>query len=66
MNQLRDMPPGAMIAIETGADANPIRRIDKGSVSDFNMYPIMMEVCRQLVGVSEYNSGIAARERTAT
>lgn len=30
------------------------------------MYPIMMEVCRQLIGVSEYNSGIAARERTAT
>ena len=64
-NQLRDMPPGAMIAIEAGGGNDPIKRIDKWSVSDFNIYPIMLDVCRQIIGVSEYNSGIAARERTA-
>lgn len=65
-NQVRDMPPGALIAVESWIWPDPIRRIDKWSVSDFSIYPIMMEVCRQLVWVSEYNSGIAARERTAT
>ena len=49
-----------MIAVEANAGKDPIQRIDKGSVSDFNIYPIMLDVCRQLLGVSEYNSGISA------
>ena len=55
-----------MFAIEAGVGENPIQRIDKGSVSDFNIYPMMLDICRQLTGISEYNAGIAARERTAT
>lgn len=50
-----------------GADTSKIiSRIEKGWVTDFWIYDRFVELARQLVGISEYNSWISAGERTAT
>jgi hypothetical protein len=51
---------------ETEAGANALRRIEKGTVTDFNILDITIKIASQLTGISEYNLGISARERTAT
>lgn len=40
--------------------------MDKGTVSDYNILDIVIKIASQLTGISEYNLGISARERTAT
>lgn len=40
--------------------------MDKGQISDHNILDITLKIASQLTGISEYNLGISARERTAT
>ena len=43
-----------------------LQAMDKGTVSDYNILDIVIKIASQLTGISEYNLGISARERTAT
>lgn len=60
--------PGDILWVETPAlnGASPISRIDKGSSTDNGLMEITQGLGNQKIGISEYNMGIAARERTAT
>lgn len=40
--------------------------MDKGTITDYNILDITLKIASQLTGISEYNLGISARERTAT
>lgn len=63
---LEGAAPGTIIFAETEAGANSLRRLDKGTISDFNILDIVIKIASQITGISEYNLGISARERTAT
>lgn len=58
--------PGDFIWAEANASANPIRPIDIQRATDHWILNIIQNITMRLTGVSEYNMGIAARERTAT
>lgn len=45
---------------------NAIQRLDKGGITDFNIMSMTDAMGQTISGVSEYDQGIAARERTAT
>lgn len=63
---LKEGTPWQVLWAETEAGANALRRIEKGTVTDFNILDITIKIASQLTGISEYNLGISARERTAT
>lgn len=60
--------PGDILWVETPAlnGASPISRIDKGSSTDNGLIDTMQSLGNQKTGISEYNMGISAKERTAT
>jgi hypothetical protein len=62
------MSPGDTLWIETPAlnGEQPLRRLDKGSVTDNGLMQTMQSLATQKAGISEYNMGISAGERTAT
>lgn len=66
MKSLEWAAPWTIHFAETEAGANSLRRLDKGSVTDFNILDIVIKIASQITGISEYNLGISARERTAT
>ena len=66
MKTLEGAAPGTIHFAETEAGANSLRRLDKGSITDFNILDIVTKIASQITGISEYNLGISARERTAT
>lgn len=66
MKTLEWAAPWTIHFAETEAGANSLRRLDKGSISDFNILDIVIKIASQITGISEYNLGISARERTAT
>ena len=65
-DQLEDLPPGSVLWSEGEVGNNAIQRMDKGTISDYNILDITLKIASQLTGISEYNLGISARERTAT
>jgi hypothetical protein len=60
--------PGDILWVETPAlnGMPPISRIDKGSSTDNGLLDTMQSLGNQKTGISEYNMGISAKERTAT
>lgn len=60
------MEPGSIQWAEDKAGAEGLRRLEKGGVSDFGMSEFVWSVATRLIGTSEYDFGISARERTAT
>lgn len=58
------LQPGEVIYVDGNPDA--IKRLDKGTVNDFNVMEIFGRTAQQLTGASEYNLWVSARERTAT
>lgn len=62
---IQDMEPGSVQWAENAAGAAALRRLEKGSVSDFNVMWFLFEVWSRLIGASEYDFGSSARERTA-
>ena len=63
---LENQSPGSLIYSEGDIGDNAIRRLDKGSITDHNILDITIKVASQLTGISEYNLGVSAKERTAT
>jgi len=63
---LKEGTPWQVLWAETEAGASSIRRLEKWTVTDFNILDITIKIASQLTGISEYNLGISARERTAT
>ena len=64
--QLESWQPWGTIWIEWGDTNNAVRRLEKGWLSDFNIYPIITQIAQQITGISEYNLWQSAWERTAT
>lgn len=58
--------PWELIWAEANAPAHPIRPLELNRVTDYGILNIIQNVTMRLTGISEYNMGIAARERTAT
>lgn len=67
-SRVEDMTPWEVLWIETPPinGASPLQRLDKGTVSDNGLMQTMQSIATQKVGISEYNMGISAWERTAT
>jgi len=63
---LKSGTPWQVLFAETEAGANAIRRLEKGTVSDFNLIDIIIKIASQITGISEYNLGWSTKERTAT
>lgn len=65
--QLELSAPGQVITVqESQYGHRAIERLDKGSLNDFNIMSMTDAMGQTISGVSEYDQGIAARERTAT
>lgn len=67
-SRVEDMSPGETLWIETPPLnwEQPLRRLDKGNVTDNWLMDAMQAIATQKVWVSEYNMGVSAGERTAT
>jgi hypothetical protein len=65
-SKLKDLAPGEAIALEAEYANQGIKRIEKGTVTDFGVFDLAMKIAQYISGASEYNLGISARERTAT
>ncbi len=63
---IEDAAPGSVIYSEMDIGTTGLQAMDKGTVSDYNILDIVIKIASQLTGISEYNLGISARERTAT
>ena len=63
---LENQSPGSLIYSEWEIGDNAIRRLDKGTITDYNILEITIKIASQLTGISEYNLGVSAKERTAT
>jgi hypothetical protein len=58
--------PGDVLWAEDQIGASALRRFDHGSVTDHGMLNILFDIGTRITGISEYNSGVSAHERTAT
>ena len=67
-SRVEEMSPWDTLWVETPAlnGEQPLRRLDKGSVTDNGLMQTMQSLATQKAGISEYNMGISAGERTAT
>lgn len=65
-NAIENAGPGSVLYADDSVGAWALRRLDKGSVSDFNILEIAIKIASQLTGISEYNLGVSSKERTAT
>ncbi len=65
-SQLESWQPGWTIWIEWWETANAVRRLDKWGLNSFDIYPLITQIAQQITGISEYNLGQSAGERTAT
>lgn len=66
-SQLESAAPGSTIYIEPSQYGhNVINRIDKGTASDLWIIQVMTQLAQTLVGASDYNMGVSAKERTAS
>jgi len=63
---LKNWTPWQILFAETEAAAWAIRRLEKGTVTDFNIVDIIIKIASQITGISEYNLGWSTKERTAT
>lgn len=63
---VEDLWPGDVLWADMEVWPNVLTRMDKWGVSDHNIFDICTKIAQQITGISEYNLGISARERTAT
>ena len=64
--ELEDWTPWGVIYTEDNSNWNAVYRLDKWGLNDFNIMEMIQQIATQITWISEYNQGIAARERTAT
>jgi len=64
--QLEDGTPWGILYTEDNQNGNAAYRLDKWGLQDFNVMDLINQVASQITGISEYDLGQAARERTAT
>lgn len=65
--QLENAPPGWLVHLERSEFGHDVvRRMEKGSTSDFGIIQTLQQLAQSLTGVSEYNMGQASGERTAS
>ena len=65
-SKIENLAPGEMIAIEAEYASQGIKRVDKGTVTDFWVFDLAMKIAQYISGASEYNLGGSTKERTAT
>lgn len=65
-SEYEDGTPWGIIHTEDNLNGNAIYRLDKWGLNDFGILPLLQQIASQITGISEYDQGIAARERTAT
>lgn len=63
---LENLEPWGVLFSEQDIGTTGVQAMDKWVVSDYNILEIVIKIASQLTGISEYNLGIAARERTAS
>lgn len=64
--ELEDGTPWGVLYTEDNAQGNAVYRLDKWGLQDFNVMNLINQIASQITGISEYDLGQAARERTAT
>ncbi len=64
--QLESGQPGGVVWMDGGAGRDTIFRVDKGQLSDFGINDMITNIAKQITGISEYNLGQSAGERTAS
>ena len=64
--QLQQWTPWWVVRTESTDWWKAIYRLDKGWLNDFNILPLLSDLARQLIWISEYNLWISAWERTAS
>lgn len=64
--QLQSWTPGWIVRTESTDWGNVIYRLDKWWLNDFWIIPLITQLAQQITGISEYNLGQSAWERTAS
>lgn len=64
--QLQNLWPGDIVWAEMDVGNSVLQRMEKGTISDYNVLDICTRIAQQITGISEYNLWVSARERTAT
>jgi len=64
--ELEDWTPWWVLYTEDNQNGNAVYRLDKWGLNDFWIMWLINQIASQITGISEYNLGRSARERTAT
>lgn len=65
-NELEDSTPGWVIYTEDNLNGKAVYRLETGWLNDYGVLELIQSIATRLIGISEYDQGISAWERTAT
>ncbi len=65
-NELEDGTPGWVIYTEDNLNGKAVYRLETGWLNDYGVLDLIQSIATRLIGISEYDQGISAWERTAT
>lgn len=65
-NELEDGTPGWVIYTEDNLNGKAVYRLETGGLNDYGVLELIQSIATRLIGISEYDQGISAWERTAT